>query len=507
MDYQKDLEPFTIRPYRSKRLKSYFEGNMSKDSDKVIVDDNVKDALLAQGYDVEETPRSIYHVDSIFEALKAYAPGKVPAPIKDTTYSAGIALARKCFSKPKDRPFLHILPMTPETIVKITSNPSGSPGVTNYGCSKAESMTRGLERGLQTLKCEKQPEPCLAFKRTQAGKTGRLIWGFPYSMTIIEGLTAYEVLQEFKKGSTPMAFAMATGALGTKLRVAAYHKEWCYSLDYSQFDATIGSDLIHQAFKIIRTWFDPNEVEPVSGRTVSEIFDLTEYYFIHTTIVMPNGKIYIGKDHGVPSGSYYTQIVDSVANVIVAGAISERFSLDVSRKEIFVLGDDLNFWTNRKMDLDKIASFVQEHFHMRLHGSEKSQVYHYDEVIHYLGRDWDRGMPGLDEEEIIKKMVYPESFRKYSKDPQVRRRQVHMLILSYAAVYKQAWSIAYNLLDGSQSNLARGCANLDVNVYLREGDTGQLDDHALSGYDRYRKKYLSDGDSKDIPISAIQYWI
>jgi hypothetical protein len=36
-----------------------------------------------------------------------------------------------------------------------------------------------------------------------------------------------------------MAFAITSGALGSKLRVASYHKEFAYSLDMSQFDATL----------------------------------------------------------------------------------------------------------------------------------------------------------------------------------------------------------------------------------------------------------------------------
>lgn len=504
---QKDLELFTIRPYRSKRLQPYFNGPMSKDDDHVLVDDNVKDALEAQGYHVEESPRSIYSVDKLFEALSAYAPGKVQHPVKDTTYSAGIALARKCFARPKDEPQLHVLPFTPETVARVTSNPTGSPGVTNYGCTKAESMTRALERGLQTLKRVKQSEPCLAFKRTQFNGKTRLVWGYPYSETVIEGLIAKPLLDRFKKGNTPMAFAMTTGALGAKLRVASYHHEWAYSLDMSQYDATLSAPLINQAFRILETWFDMDEIEPQSGLAVREIFQHVEYYFIHTTIVMPNGKIYIGKDHGVPSGSYFTQMIDSVCNVIIAGAISARFGLGIDRREIFVLGDDILLWSNRKMGLDAIARFANNAFGVKLHGEEKSKIYHYDEPIHFLGRDWEGGMPTLSEEEIIKRMVYPESFRKYSKDAKTRQRQVHMMILSYAAVYRAAWSIAYNLLDGSQSNLARGCANLDVNVYIREGDAGEMDDHALSGLERYRRKYILDDERRDIPITATQYWI
>jgi hypothetical protein len=326
-------------------------------------------------------------------------------------------------------------------------------------------------------------------------------------MTVIEGLVAYNLIQVFKGGTTPMAFAMATGALGTKLRVAAYHKEWAYSLDMSQFDATISAELIHIAFNVLRTWYDLSEVEPVSGKTVDEIFKLIEYYFIHTTIVMPDGCIYIGKDHGVSSGSFFTQIVDSIVNVIIGGTIAARYHLNVSKKEIFVLGDDLLFWSNRVVDLDKVAQYANSQFGVRLHGSEKSAIFHYDQKIHYLGRDWDNGLPGLDEAEILKRMAFPEKFRKYPKDPEERKRAVHMMVLSYAATYREAWKIAYDLLDGSDRNIARGCANLDVNTYCYGRGRDEVDPEYLSGLQRYIQKYHSTRVRGDIPITAMQYWL
>jgi len=507
MNNQKDLSAFRIHKYRMKRLQPYFD-RMSKDDDHVLVDDNVKDMLQAQGFSAEESPRSVYSVDKLFEALSGYAPHKVPNPEPGAEYQHGIALAYSSFARKSDEKVLHVLPFNPETIVKITSNPSGSAGLTNYGCTKAESQTRALERGLQTLDKVKQPEPCLAFKRTQFNGKTRLVWGYPYSMTAIEGLVAHPLLQLFKKRNTPMAFAIATGALGTKLRVASYHKEWAYSLDMSQFDATISSELIHIAFKILRTWFDSQEVEPVSGKTVGEIFDLIEYYFIHTTIVMPDGNIYIGKDHGVPSGSYFTQMIDSVVNVIIGGAISSKFNLHVSKREVFVLGDDLMMWSNRKVDLDKIAEYASSAFHVKMHGSEKSNLYHYDETVHYLGRDWEDGLPSLSEDEVLKRMVYPETYRVYDKDSVKRERQVKMMLLAYAATYKSAWRIAYKLLDPSDRNIHRGCANTDVNTYLDHGTSqGEVDPRHLSGLERYRRKYILDKTRGDIPNTALQYWL
>lgn len=501
----KDLELFTVHRYRSKRLEGY-KRMYSQDNLHVLVDDHVKDVLLAQGFDIQENPRSVFKVQKLYEALSHYAPGKSQKLVPGQNLSSGVALAYKCFARPSHVPPLHVLPMNPKTIATITSTPNASAGLTAYGCTKSEAQTRALERGIQTLKSVKKPEPCLAFKRTQFNDKTRLVWGYPYSMTVVEGLVAYSLNQRFLKGSTPMAFGKTTLHLGTELRVASYHKEWAYSLDYSQYDASISAELIHIAFKVLKTWYDLDEIEPVTGVTVREIFKVIEHYFIHTPIVMPDGKIYYGKDHGVPSGSYFTQMIDSVVNVIVAGAISQRFNLHVSKREVFVLGDDLMMWSNRKVDLDLIAKYVSENFGMKLHGKEKSEIFHYTDPVHYLGRDWYQGVPDLPVPEILTRMAFPETFRKRSKDPVKREFQVRSMILQYAWVYRSAWRIAERAFGTDTRNIARGCANLDVNTFLRGRGDLKLDPNAFSGLIRFKyRSGMMESEAQDIPNTAMQF--
>jgi hypothetical protein len=396
--------------------------------------------------------------------------------------------------------------MTPRTVKEIVSKPSASAGLTNYGCSKAESETRALERGLQILSGEKAPEPCLAFKRTQFDDKTRLVWGYPFSMTLIEGLVAKPLNEQFKGGTTPMAYAIATTALGTKLRVASYHYQWAYSIDMSSFDASIHSTLIHQGFKILKTWYDLSEVEPISHKTVGEIFDIIENYFIHTPIVMPDMRLYLGKKHGVPSGSYFTQIIDSIVNVIIGGTIGSRFNMNIDKHAIFVLGDDLLIWSNRNIDLGNIASFASTFFGVEFNPN-KCAKFKFDEELRYLGRLWKAGIPSLDTEEIIKRMVYPERYRKYSKDPQELRRQVKLLILSYAAVYRDAYSIARDTL-WTDLWYKQCPGGMDISVYLDpHGKEVEMNDDHLSGLERYLRLYVRSKSHRDMPHTAMQFWL
>lgn len=432
---KKNLEQFRCHPFRTKALTEYYS-RMSRPRTKVIMDDNVATMLQAQGYEWEDDPRSIYDPEKLFEALGKYAPGESSEPRIDEHLSSGLALARVCFAKPHDALFLNRLPFTARSIDLVTSNPKGSAGLTAFGSTKAEAQTRAFQRGLETLK-GRAPEPCIAFARTQFNGKTRLVWGYPYSETVIEGLFAYPLISELKVRNTPMAFAMTTMTLGTRLRVAAYHKKFGYSIDMSSFDSSISAFLIKQAFMIIRSWFEMDEIEPTTGLTNRELMKHIEKYFMTCSIVMPDGNIYHGRKHGVPSGSYFTQIVDSIVNVIIAGTISSKFNMKVCKREVFVLGDDLLMWSDRDISLDVVANYANSVFGVQFN-ADKSRKFKRGDSIEYLGRVWTKGVPDLPVEDIISRMIFPERFRKYSKDNDRKKKEVEQLFLSYASAYHSA---------------------------------------------------------------------
>lgn len=501
------IKGFDITPYFRKQLKSYYN-NYSNDNLTVLTDTAVKEVVENQGFFIKEAPRSVYKVKKLYDSLSPYSPDRAPYIDKKSVYLAkGVALARVCFAKPAHEEFLDVMTLCPSTIKTITSNPNGSAGLTAPSSSKSAAHTRALERSIQILKGEKSPEPCMAFKRTQANDKTRLVWGYPYSMTVIEGLVAYPLNQKFKNRVSPMAFAMTTMALGTRLRVSSYSSRFCYSLDMSKFDSSISSILINHAFKILRTWFNPHQVEPTTGKAVHEIFDIIQSYFVTTPIMMPNAHVYKGKKHGVPSGSYFTQIIDSIVNVILAGTIDAKFNLGISRRKILVLGDDLLFFSDRKISLDRISKFAKQHLGINVHGSEKSSIFNKGDVIHFLGRDWHNGQPDIPIDDIVAKMVHPESFRKYSRIKEEKKRQVHLLLMSYASTYKSGWRIAEREINPQYRNLRRGEIPIDTFVYIhsRKDQLWEIDPSMLTGLQRYQRKYHGDGERKEPPRSGGQY--
>jgi hypothetical protein len=270
----------------------------------------------------------------------------------------------------------------------------------------------------------------------------------------------------------------------------------------SSLDSSICAKLIHIAFGILKTWFDLTKVEPTTGVTYGKVFDIIEQYFIHTPIVMPDHKLYCGKKHGVPSGSYFTQMIDSVCNVIIGGTISAKFSMFVDKSDLFVLGDDLLLWTDRNVDLVKLANYASTLFGV-VFNPKKSTKFLWNEPVKYLGRIWDKGIPDQELDEIIARMVYPERFRTYNRSPEEREREVNLLIAAFAASYKSANHILRQAVGTHGTRIAPTAD--DIHVF--GGGDRKVDPNHLSGLMRYLMIYRDSADGYRWPTQVVRMWI
>lgn len=350
---------FRIRSYKRRHL-DFWNSRMSRPNVEPLVDQVVVAVLKRQGYDsIEYIPRNIYNPNALYEALQHYAPENSHfVDFKNPDVKAGVDMTFKAFAKPHNRAKLEAVRLDgPIWDVFDLLNIKGdkSAGLTAYGESKAEAFPVAMRKVAEYFSNGRNVDPCLAGTRTQAGKEGRLVWGYPLMMTIIEGCIARPLLDMFKGTNiTPMAFGKTSVQMGIEMRKAVSHNSYYVSMDASKFDATVQAGVIKVAFNALRTWFDLTQ-EVGFGKTVKDVFDMVEDYFIKTPIVMPSSEgpmLYRGKRHGVPSGSYFTQLIDSMANVMMIGALDRHFHLKVQLSETFVLGDDMLFFSNKSSNID-----------------------------------------------------------------------------------------------------------------------------------------------------------
>lgn len=410
---------------RGKKLNGYTSQMASKRTEPVY-DDRVASIMREQGFIWTDDNSSYYDPELLFEALERYSPSKDTYINKnDAHLQAGLKMAYKVFAR---RKHLQVLkPLATSDDLYSAMNPGTSAGLPNLG-SKKDDFWYALDREQQVMLGKKAPAPCLAGKRSQTGSKVRLVWMYPMEMTLMESRFARPLIDEFLISRTTMAFGYMKWELGAIVdSICNEMGGETVAMDYSKFDSSISSYLIKQAFGILATWFDPKDLEKYGWEQIIN-------YFIYTPIVMPDGNLYKGKKHGVPSGSYFTQLIDSIVNTILIGAMSHKFKLGVNWTRFLVLGDDVIIsFDDAKQKMPAISEFMRE-FGIILN-TEKQEF-----GPHFLGADWYHGKPFRDFEELKTKAVYPESFRNYKTD-KLDRTGPWNVLYSYATQYYNGWKL------------------------------------------------------------------
>jgi len=408
-------------PFRRAALKPYIS-QMSKPNARPVFDDFVAGVLEHQGFSWEEDPRSIYDPQQLYTALDRYASQWASYEHLDDALEFGFRKAFHHFAKPK-----HMKPLmclNDSEALRGALKLSKSAGLPTMK-SKRDSLTYAFDREFQIRAGSKAPNPCVAYKRTQKGNKTRLVWGYPLEMTIMEARFARPLIEQFLCLETPMAFGQGKIVTGARIhRYCVEGKGTTVCLDYSKYDTTLSKTMIQQAFRILSTWFTKEQRDQLG-------WDIVVGYFIGTPIVMPDGNLYTGKDHGVPSGSYFTQMIDSIVNVALCYALSWKFHFKIAHDSLQVLGDDVIMNVVGDVDVASWRAYLLKEFGLLLHDDEKTLV----GEAHFLGAYWTKGKPDVPIQELVNKAVFPEKFRNYEGKPDSGARDV---LASYASGYLSA---------------------------------------------------------------------
>ena len=392
--------------------------------EKTIVDGILDAVLTQQGFEIEENTSSYYDPKFIFEALARYSPSQSKrVDVNTPEMKRAIAATYKIYAKKKGMPFLKTLKTL--TAIRNALKMDKSAGLPFMG-KKEDSFFYAIDREKQVRDKIKKAAPCLAMTRTQLGGKVRLVWAFPFEMTIIESRFAWPLIQHFLTANTTMAFGLTKFELGGIIDNIDHSYGVTCGLDFSKFDSTISADLIYLAFQILGTWFTEEEKKEYG-------WDLIVDYFIHTPIVMPNGRVYFGKKHGVPSGSFFTQLVDSVVNTIVQFYMAARLGYSISKWKFKVLGDDVIISIPAEVSLDNYERVVKEELGLIMN-ADKTKRY-----AHFLGATWINGIPYREKGEILQKMKYPERYRVYPEKDKVGKFVcANQIMLQYCSAYANA---------------------------------------------------------------------
>jgi len=256
--------------------------------------------------------------------------------------------------------------------------------------------------------------PCNAVAKTVVAKEPkfRLIWVYPCHMTMAEGMFTMPLVQAYqaKRGSNAIWVQYTRGHMKTLLsrRIKGY--EWM-GLDWSAFDSNVPAWMIRDAFKILRDQLDFSEYQewgkPTDDATLDRLWNALVHYFINTPVKFPDGHVEVTHDT-VPSGSGFTNLVDSVSCSIMKHFLLIYHAIKYQREANWECGDDGKTSVEKgKVNLLEIAHTALKTFGAIMN-TEKSELGEHVSFMGYKpGTGLDHGIPQASYTKLTAQLLLP----------------------------------------------------------------------------------------------------
>lgn len=275
-----------------------------------VIYDNFLNLVLANGFndlivEVQEAENS---------NLKKYGPRSIQAPLEERWN--GILEHFKQFTVPE-----HLL----NDLNEVADLTSGNYRPVSFdtavsklrGSTSAGLPTLGNKAGAKLQNIENFDEwlsndlACLLYTRTQENNKTRLVWGYPTVNMIDEQRYYLPILKHQQNNVEWRKAIVGTDQTDKKITeiidFAHANDLYIVSVDFSSYDATVGIDLQTAAFRYINNLYQDQYSD--------EILRIA-YNFLHIPLLTPRGLL--SGPHGVPSGSAFTNEIDSIAQYLIA---------------------------------------------------------------------------------------------------------------------------------------------------------------------------------------------
>ena len=388
---------------------------------------------LEKGIEDVRITRFFNRHDMQYDVLKEFLKPSVP----NASHLRAYTMAREILNKyvlPKMKGFIDILPIHRGMHMRrVFSNMKASAGACRYGRSKEDEQELIISIALDLLANPTDPGlPALCFHRSQISgyvKNGRispetikykdrLVWCVDAATVMVEGIFARPLMDYI----IPKIPNYAGGKSDREINqwMQRWRKGKYYlCIDYSGYDSTVPYWIIKDIFELLKQYFRPD---------VHNILDDIRRRFINMSILMPDGKIYT-KHKGIPSGSYFTQIIGSLVNAQIIltyickwknydenAVIAElRDHEDYNILTFMAMGDDNVIFTINKIDIKDLSSYCQKVFGVKIEVAsgkiDQGQVA--GETPKFLKREWRIDGAYRDPLELLLYAIHPERWRNY----------------------------------------------------------------------------------------------
>jgi hypothetical protein len=242
---------------------------------------------------------------------------------------------------------------------------------------------------------------CLCFNRVIASEKTktkiRPVWGYPFDVFAEEARWFYPLFSHLKETSNANDLCYGIGmetALGGHAHLrrvfASIPGARVLNADFSNFDCRVPAWMIRDVISYMSDWFDFSKVRDSDDKIWNVNPDKSNLrwkamwsYFINTKVRLPNGHKY-QKSHGVPSGSAFTNVIDTLCNAVaMRTALYKHCGLPAKD---YYYGDDSTLFLSQDnvLDLEKLAEVLHQFFGFELH-PDKTLLSDNIDNIHWLG--------------------------------------------------------------------------------------------------------------------------
>jgi hypothetical protein len=212
-------------------------------------------------------------------------------------------------------------------------------------------------------------------------------------MTFAEGMFAMPLLHAYKQQLTSrygIWIQYLKGHMRLMMSMKPHGYKW-FAADWTAFDSSVPAWLVRDAFAILRDNLDFSRYHefgvPTSPQSLPRLWKEVVRYFINTPLKFPDGQVFV-KNRGVPSGSYFTSLIDSVVNTLVMHYVLTKMRVNYSNKAFWVLGDDALVAIHGNLDVNEFSAIARQVFGLTLNES-KTEVDYFPSFLgfklHYTG--------------------------------------------------------------------------------------------------------------------------
>jgi hypothetical protein len=397
----------------------------------------LRDLLIDAGADAnifsKLTPRSVYRPDMLDEPLTAFfslSGDERWQPEPEAFRQALLSVHRKYkVLKPVKRIGL-------EAVVQ-RMDLSRNAGLPTLG-PKAEDVERAL-RDASYCEKGKSPPPSVVMHRGKNLQVARAVHCLPFEWHLIEGTFFYPLQDAILSFNNPYYVGRTRAAVSAKINEMCHHATRMLCLDYSQFDASLNRRLIRHAFLVLRRSLDLSDKD-------LKVWDRVATYFTTCPMLCPDGYVYYGRRGGVPSGSMFTQLIDSICNSIIIEYVAARLKKRFGHH--LVVGDDSVIQVSGLPPLlTRVASVISE-LGVIVNVEKSKYCMPLPKNVQFLGH-YGTSVATRPVEETYVRMVTPERYIQgmFSEDVQQRYRAYAMIVRGHIIDNQLAFGVLERVLE------------------------------------------------------------